>query len=328
MITLSSNIEITTDSQTYVIDFLNEVEIRSSMYSLSSTGSITFPKNVNWKDKNITDLIKRGDKVKIQLGYDGNLNTFTDFYITQITPYYPVKVFIEDGMFKLKQNNLKAKTFSKKNGNNKLKDILTYILAGTIYVTDYRFQDISPLNLVIQDGATTADVLEELKKAFGITSFIRDNKLYIGIQAYSELQKEVKFQFYKNIINFDNLIVKKATDTNVRVLAKSVDSRTNEVIAKSLQGASDGSQITLTFYDINQADLDSIAKSELQKVRYDGIFGTFTTFIEPFTMVQNKITLINDLIRDYNGSYICKSVNYSFGVNGGRQEIELGYKLG
>lgn len=328
MIALSSNIEITTDTETYVIDFLNEVEIKTSMYNLSDLGSITFPKNINWKDKNITELIKRGDKVKIQLGYDGVLNTFEDFYITQIIPYYPVKIFIEDGMFKLKQNVLKKKSFSKKNGNNNLKDIMSYILSGTIYASKNEIQDINPLNISIEDGANTSDVLELLKKDFGITSFIRDGKLFVGIQAYSTLQKEVKFQFYKNIVDFTELVVKKKEDTKIRVKFVSVDSRSNEVIATVFSGASNGQTQTTKVQDVSQSDLKKLADNASRQLSYDGIYGNFTAFLEPFCRIQNKVTLINEIIKDYNGSYICKAVTYRFGMNGARQDIEIGYKLG
>ena len=205
---------------------------------------------------------------------------------------------------------------------------MTYVLSGTIYSSKNEVQDINPLNIKIDEGATTADVLELLKKDFGITSFIRDGKLFVGIQAYSTLQKEVKFQFYKNIVDFSELVVKKKEDTDIRIKYVSVDSRTNEIIATVFSGASNGQTQTTKVQDVNQSDLQKLADNTVSQYRYDGIFGNFTAFLEPFCRIQNKVTLINEIIKDYNGSYICKAVTYRFGMNGARQDIEIGYKLG
>ena len=56
---------------------------------------------------------------------------------------------------------------------------------------------------------------------------------------------------------------------------------------------------------------------------YEGYTGTFTTFLEPSVEHSDKVELIDNKNKERAGRYLIRSVVTKFGINGGRQEIEL-----
>ena len=74
-------------------------------------------------------------------------------------------------------------------------------------------------------------------------------------------------------------------------------------------------------------DLKSQATAEIKKYYYTGLKGKFTTFGIPFTKVGDNAQIVDPILPERNGLYKVKSVDYSAGVNGIRQVIELDYKI-
>jgi hypothetical protein len=74
-------------------------------------------------------------------------------------------------------------------------------------------------------------------------------------------------------------------------------------------------------------ELARLAANELRKYYYTGFKGKFVTFGAPYVQGGDYINLIDPILPERNGRYIVKSVKYTGGVNGLRQEIELDYLL-
>jgi len=74
-------------------------------------------------------------------------------------------------------------------------------------------------------------------------------------------------------------------------------------------------------------DLIKLGTAQLKKYYYTGFKGKFTTFGIPFIQFGNYIDLVDKVLPERNGRYVVKSVEYSGGVEGLRQEIELEYKI-
>ena len=91
MLRLNSKITFTSKAtgDEIVFDFVNNVEINTSYENLTDTAKITLPRKLNFDGKpivvGVTSLFKRGDKVKIELGYFPNLRTVFNGYIGLIT---------------------------------------------------------------------------------------------------------------------------------------------------------------------------------------------------------------------------------------------------
>lgn len=67
--------------------------------------------------------------------------------------------------------------------------------------------------------------------------------------------------------------------------------------------------------------------AELRLKYYTGLRGKFTTFGMPFVRIGDDIDLIDKLLPERNGRYRVKSVKYTGGVGGLRQEIELDFLI-
>ncbi len=91
-------------------DFLNQVDINSSFDNLTDTAKIVVPRQIKWKDKPLIDglksLIKRDDKVQIELGYytsgTQGLRLVFDGFVKRLVPNAPVIIECEDYMFAVK----------------------------------------------------------------------------------------------------------------------------------------------------------------------------------------------------------------------------------
>lgn len=288
------------------------IQIQHSIELLTDTCILTFPRKVKWDAKiKITELIKRGADLTVKLGYDDdNENVFTGI-IREVNADIPVTVKADDLMFKLKKNSIKT-SFKKAS----LTEITNKILPGGM---KRKVADIN-LGKFRINNATPAKVLAYLKSKYGIYSFFRNGILYSGLRYWGDYKKSHEFSFTKDIISH-SLTYKTADDIKFKVVAISIaeDNSKTEVIVGDKE---DGEQRTYHYYNIDKDELERRAKQELEKLKYDGYRGSFTTFGQPTVFHGDTVKLI-DKRYGREGTYIVKSVNRTFNMQGYRQTIEL-----
>lgn len=317
----------------YLFDFANEVSVKSSWKDFTDTATIVVPKTiwikeektskkVFWESMNIVGgenpLIKRGDAVTIDLGYDFKFNRVFEGYVSAVKTKIPVEIECEDAMWKLKQKNI---TKSYKSVN--LKTLLTDLVTGTegingIEATD---QNLGPFRI---NNANVVRVLEELQKNHGVQSFIRDGILYSGLAYVPKLRKNQTFRFSKNIIT-DDLEYRKSDD--VRLKVKVISMYPDQKKQEAEYGDPDGEQRTIHLYNVPLADLKKVAQNEIERIKYTGYYGTMETFGEPFVRHGDGAVIEDLKLPERKGTYLIKSVTYKAGVGGYRQEIELDSKI-
>lgn len=379
MLRLISNITITqvptTDfpsrNKSFSFDFLSECEINSSWANLTDTANIVFPKNVyftdgnkkvTWFGKNIIGdtadpITLRGDKIKIELGYqyfDSNnveqidLNTCFEGYVSKVTNRIPLEIECEDNMFRLKQIPAPNKVF--KSSQYNLQSILQELVKGTGFTIS------SDIKTSIGDfrahNETVAQVLDRLQKDYHIESYFRGNELRCsGIVYYPDFEG-VKFGFQHNIIE-DSLEYRRLEDIKIGVKAYSINEvelnttrsdgkkkkttkRLSVFVTKDLKGnyiksneeTFEGEKRTLYFWNITtESDLIQKAGEKLNRLYYEGFHGKFTTFGQPQVKHGDHIVLIDNILPERNGTYKCKSVTTTFGEEGFRQEIEVDIRV-
>lgn len=321
----------------YNFDFVHEVEIASSWDNLTDTARLIIPKKIIYKRngvelENITrgkdSIFRVGDAVDLAAGYSGGINTSGlevrfKGYITSVNPKFPIEMTLEDEMYQLKQ--IKVGVYSKKDLT--LKQVLTDILPAKYqgFIADDR--NIGYLR--IKDPNTTvAGVLRHLKETQGIQSYFRNGVLVSGF-AYTNKDPDnadrneitAIFDARKNIINADNLEFKNKDQYKVKVKVVSIFPDNTKI--EEEVGEDGGDNYTIYVYNIQQKDLRDRAEAELKKFNYTGFKGTFETFLEPKIKHGDTVKLIDDRITDMQGVYLVKSVTTRYGVNGGRQIIEL-----
>lgn len=116
-----------------VFELVQEVEINTSWKNFTDTCTIKMPRQVYVKGSNyrlqaLNTLIKRGDKVQVELGYNNRYHKQFAGYVAGVKPTTPVEIMCEDEMFKLKQLPVKAKSFK----SATVKDVLEYMKVSTI----------------------------------------------------------------------------------------------------------------------------------------------------------------------------------------------------
>ena len=162
MLRLQSKITFTskTDGTEIVFDFVNEVEIETSYENLTDTAKITIPRKLNFDGKPIAvgvdSIFKRGDSVKIELGYFPDLRTVFEGYISKVNPKTPIVLECEDKMFILKTTIISK--YSKTSVT--LKNLLTDIIGD---VVEFRTLLDVELGSFKVSNASVAKVLDTLK---------------------------------------------------------------------------------------------------------------------------------------------------------------------
>lgn len=303
----------------YVFNNVSGVQIESSYENFTDVATITVARKLRFEGKTLSGdsgIFKRGDAVTISLGYNfSNQELFTG-YLTDIKPGSPLEFRCEDEMFQLKKNPV-SKSYRKTD----LKTLLADILPGYKIVSVDA--DLGKFRIV---KATAAQILDEIKKTYGIRSWFRGKTLYCGLSYWPELQNPVnpEFAFQRDIIVHD-LAYQSADQMKIKVHAVSM--MPNNTKVEIDVGDPDGETRTLTYYNKSKDELKAAAERDLANFRFDGFRGSFTTFGTPVTRHGDKVNIIDPIISDRNGTYIAKKVTTTFGTGGYRQAIELDVKV-
>lgn len=364
MITLKSNIQIyfdpfnassadlTNSTNFFTLDFVANVEIVSSVDTLTDIAVIKIPKKLTYKKngKEVSNLIAgdstiffRGQKIVINLGYNynigqpDNMSMLFSGYISHVEPNNEIIIYCEDPMFKLKQfyNN----SFSKTSDDNiKLSDILKYILPSWASANMVCI-DATLGGYRIQAGNSAAYELDRLMSA-GFSFNFKNGIFYAGLRyvtADPTLAKITPLTYEKNIISDSDMIYRRKDDLGFTLKCISTNDK-NVVVGPlwfnsltpngSLTGKAYGEVINYknnTGMDL--ATLTKVGQEIYNKRMYEGFQGSVTTFLQPTVNAGDAVKLIHNTVPEKNGIYLVKQVSTNFG-EGGRQEIFLDRKIG
>jgi len=305
------------DGSFYEFDFVNSVEIKTSYETFTDTAKIILPRKLNFKGKSLftgaNAIFKRGDLVKIELGYFPNLTKCFDGYVSFVGSSLPVEIECEDKMFLLKQTTVKKYSVE----SVSLNDLLTAILPSDI---EFNCLDVQLGSFRISN-ATVSKILETLKGDYGFYSYFVDGVLHVGLPSDASDTVTEEFAFEKVIINPDDLKYQLKDEMFIKVVAISMQSDNSK---KQVEvGDSDGSQRTYHTYNSSDSALLDFANLRLKKIKYTGYNGAFTTFGEPFVRHGDIAKLTSTKLPERDGNYIISSVIRTFGMDGYRQEISL-----
>lgn len=300
----------------YVFNGVNEVTVNSSWEELTDTCTIVLPRKLNWKGRNIAagnnPLISRGDTVKIELGYDGGLNTVFTGFVKNISAETPVKIQCEDGMYLLKKGNF-TKSYKSCDLDTLLKDL------QKVVAFKYQLLANRELGQLRISNATPAKVLEELRSKYQVKFFFRAGILYAGLVADASAQKTHSIKMELNVIE-NRLEYRRKEDVKIKLEANIL--YPDNTIEKLESGDLDGEQRTIHYYNIPVADVKKQLAQELERLKYDGYKGSFTTFGKPFIQHGDIVNITSEVLPERNGKYLVKSVETNFGSDGYRQIVE------
>lgn len=323
MLRLDCYITFTNKSGTKYLEFfsVNEIQIESTWKKLTDTCKITLPRNLRVLNGDINEIIQRGSKVMVWLGYSGNLNLEFVGYVARLDAKVPLVVECEDEMWQLKQNS-NSKTYR----SVSLKQLITDIYPGKSNVTDFA------LGAYRIDRASTAAVLDDLQKNYNVYSYFTfsspdgEPTLNVGLGGY-DFKRVSNRHVYNMMANVaeNNLVFRRADENKMRVVATSTNK--GGVVIRTEVGDPEGEEIKLDKRGLDKAALDRLALSELQQKHFDGYKGTITGFGEPFPKHNDVAAIQDPEYPEREGSYMIDGVKTTFGMSGFRRQIELGIKV-
>jgi hypothetical protein len=320
---LTNNIKI----GDHEFNFVTEFEAESTYESFTDTCTITLPTKIQFQGKPIAEgvnsVFKIGDKVKVMLGYDFNNQTVFQGYVTMIGTQTPLQIHCQDAMYLFK-NVSYHKSFK----SVTLKELVNYLMSKISEPLKVNVTMDASLGKFMIDSSTGTAVFEELKKTYGISSFIRDNELFVGLSFNSNntesYRKEKEFVFQKQIIE-DDLEYKSEADRKIKVHASSIDSNNKKI--EYTTGDSEGDKVDVFAFNLSSSDLKKFADEQLERQKYNGFEGDFLTFGNPLVRHGDVAKLVDLKYPERDGKYIVKKVVTTFGSGGYRQRISLGKKL-
>ena len=317
MFKLCAKVEISGD-RSWSLDFVTAVEITRDTEKLTAEAKITLPKKMKW-DGSADIPVRRGDSVRISLGYDDNLQLAFVGYVRDVGFKTPIVITCEDDMFKLKQMPAKKKAYRSVTLETLLKD------QGIAYRLNIMGEQSLGAYRVTAD--TVASLLGKLSEQ-GVRSFFRfengEPVLYCGVLFERDSTPSQVFKTGLNIISDQSLQQQKAE--NMRLRVKAVSLLPNNKKIKVEVGDADGEHRTLHTYNKTESELKAWAEQEIKRLKRDGLTGSFTTFGASLVDCLDAIGLIIDGKKA--GVYQVKKNVIKYGGNGYRQEITLGLRVG
>jgi len=288
-----------------------------------------------------------------------DVSTIHTGFITKVGSKIPIELEIEDNMWKLKQIPVTTHTFKK---SDTLEDMLAFMLKGS----EFTFKALTKTTFgeFAIGNETVAQALQRLQKTFGFEFYFRGNELRGGVLIYIEAEAaNENFHFQENIIE-DELEYKRKDDVTLSAIAHNTITVENghckdgalktkrqrlEVLVTIKKNATktelpyttriinrgdivpentDGERRTFFFPGATTTDqLAALAYEKLKMYYYTGFKGTFTTFGIPFVRQGDNAVIKDPILPERDGRYKIKKVEYSGGINGLRQHIELDYKI-
>lgn len=309
----------------------NELSVSRSVENLSATGYISLSQLAMFDSKKrsvitVNKEVKAGDSVTIELGYlETDIKILFKGYIKAVNTSDKVKLDIEDSMFILRQKPI---IISEK--KIKLKNLLTKLLNGTEITISKRTADV--MIDVFQYNGNVAGALAVIKEKLNLTVYINyDNVLYAGLEAAEMLdeneQKAARIQltYGRNIVeNNVNYQTKESNPVKIIVKGKAPDGK--ETIAEA--GMDGGSKQTYYKYNVtDKKSLQAIAEQYYNRQSFDGFSGTITIMGLTPAITGGTVEYKNDNYKDNEGRYFIKAVQTTFGNDGIKQKLTMGYKL-
>ncbi|MFL0108977.1 hypothetical protein [Tenacibaculum maritimum] len=288
------------NSRQFTIKKVNSVVIESSWRMLTDIAEIILPRNIaDFDNQKIKEVFEIGDKVLIELGYNGNLIKEFEGYITEVSAEIPVRISCQDEMWKLKQLpvNLSLKSTSLQ---NLLKAIapMYNIVSIDIDIAAQRFPK-----------TTAAKVLEKLKQNYSLYSYMIDGVLYCNLKSDRE-NLPIPIHLEKEVVQ-NNLIYKTTDERKVKIRIISILKNGNKV--EEIQGDEDGEEIQKTYYGIsNKKTLKKIALAEYIRHKVNGFEGTIESFGTHIIHHGDAVFFKSDQYGERTGTNLVETVRVEF----------------
>lgn len=320
----------------YSLGYLDNVEIHSSVDLLADTCTIKLPATINNKAikadrvNEIEGKIKRGDKIKVWLGYDKETFKETDkpefegYLLNVSTDDGSIILNCEDDLFLLRKA-VADKQFK----NAGIKEIAQYLIEQTGSGLLLNCSLTINYDKFVISQATGYDVLKKLQDETKGNIYIKTNAAGVGVlnihPPYIEKHGDVYYSFQENIEESD-LKYKTKEDKSLEVEVENTGKDGKKIVVTS--GTTGGDKITIKGYGLSKEAMQQLADSEYKRKMYDGFEGSITTWLIPFAAPGFSAHITDEDYAFKAGTYYTTAVTTTMdGSGGGVRKVQLGIKL-
>ena len=301
----------------YRLKMVDSVKVKHSVEQLSDTATVTLPAMVEGKALEVESKLHAGDKVTIELGYDGKLETEFEGYLKAINTDNGNLTFeCEDAIY----------LFDKKVDDVELTGVgMKALLEKVVAQVDPSFTVDTEFDFTwdkfVFYHATARDVLKKVQDETKANIWFDGNTLHVQPQYAQASDRTVVFDFARNIES-SNLKYRKASDKKVEVelTVNTPEGRKEKVTL----GASGGKSIKREVFGMTVEQARKIAENEHTIWCYDGYEGSFTGWLIPFVEPGDAVKIIDTDYPAKEGTYYVTGTEVSFSKEGGKRTISLG----
>lgn len=326
-VTLTSDITI----GQYRFKGVNDLIIKKSVHNYTDTATLKLPATAVLKRNGVKPTqsmqtakqFKVGDKVSINLGYDGNFKKEFVGFVKRVNFTVPVEIECEGYSWVLRNKKNIAKSWK----STTLKEVLQEMVKGTDIVLHPKIPHMPLKNIVLNNanGVQVVDYIKGLLKGVLTACFI-DNVLFVGLSYMDLVEKTVKYKLGWNTIKDDDLKYHQAEDVTVKIELQFRKDSGKQVTTTAGTAGGIVKRDTLTAVT-DEKSLQDIAKAKLLQESFNGYEGKITTFLVPYVQHGYRAELKDPKFSEREGNYFVESVETSFGVGGARRKVEIGLKL-
>lgn len=324
MYEMNHDIRFKTDGKEFKLNLLNSVEIKSSVENLVDTATIVLPETVLNAVLNLEDKIKRGTEVSIKLGYDDDLKTEFEGFVTQLNNKSgSLNIECEDALFVFRKS-VKDKQFKPA----KVKDVLQYLIDEVD--PSFKLEMDSDYGITYEKftiyKAEAYDVLSKIQSELKANIYFDSASKTLNFHApFKGEAGKVTYDMARNV-ETSSLEYKRAIDRKLEVTIQST--KTDGSVKEVKAGTPGGEQITMKVGAMSEADMKKVAETALIQRNADRYEGSITTWLQPFVKPSYRAKFKDDDYQERNGNYYVTEVNTSFGDGGGKRDVKFGIKLG
>lgn len=289
-----------------------------------------------------------------------------DGYISRVYSRTPIEFDVEDSMWILKQTPMSGRTFTRGDKLEDVLALIVSE-ANTLHGTMLTHNTLTETEVgctLIVGNETAAQLLDRLKRLYGFHAYFRGTELRCGVFNYipsdatrhifimngekgnvcaesQQLEYQRKEDLSLSAIAHSTIVVdgegqtkdgqQKTKRQRLEVL---VEYRNGQVKSKVIEPgtrapeATEGERRTFFFPEATTTDqLIDLATKQLAKYYYSGLKGKFMTLGIPYVRHGDEVDLRNPMNREQDGIYKVRGVEYTGGMDGIRQIIELDYKI-
>lgn len=300
-----------------ILDRISSAEISKTVEVFGDKATVVIPRRYGDGSDELTCYISVGDRVCLELGYNGDLKIEFEGYIRGIESGFPMRLHLDDETFVLRSNS-----FVKSWKTVKLKEVLEYIAPG--YEVDCYDAELGKFQI---DNQSTLAVLRSLKTQYGFYSAIRGKKLVCKFKYEIADTKQVHTYDFSRNVKKNALKYRRKEDKkiNIRAVSYNRDGKKVEEVVGSKEQFS--STKTLSFTNKTVGELRELALAEYNRVSFDGFEGTVTGFGIPLTNAGDTLEIVSEREKEQEGRYLIESVTVRYGNAYYERINRLSYKI-